>query len=160
MKKTFVVLACFAIFAGSLFAQEKTDAKEWSAPKAVREIDDDQFEEEKTQTLLIVPKEQHTVDKNANVRIEYNPLYDEVRIYYETLYVTFDKGEAMNTVMAVMEDFMLDHQYFHYRYMKKDRERHFKDDRGIRKTEYSSYLKLTRQFPVRFAIQVQKGILS
>ena len=27
--------------------------------------------------MLIVPKEQHTVDKNANVRIEYNPLYKE-----------------------------------------------------------------------------------
>jgi len=144
MKKTLVVLACLSVFAGAMFAQDKKADSDWSAPRAVREITDDEFEEEKTQTLNIVPKEQHVTDKNAKVKIEYNPLYDELRIYYETLYVTYEKGEAMNTVMAVLEDFMPEYGYFHYRYLAKDREHYFKDDRGQRKTEYSSYIKLSR----------------
>lgn len=144
MKKIVLVLACFSMFAGALFAQSKNTDKEWSAPTSVREIDDDEFEAEKTQTLVSTPKDMHTVDKNATVRIEFNPLYDEVRIYYETLYVTYDKGEAMNTVLACLEDFQKENQYFHYRYLKKDRERYFKDDRGQRKAEYSSYLKMSR----------------
>lgn len=144
MKRTLIVLACLSIFAGALFAQTKKTDSEWSAPRAVREIDDDEFEAEKTQTLTIVPENQHVVDKNAKVKIEYNPLYDELRIYYETLYVTYDKGEAMNTVMAIMEDFMKEHSYFHYRYLAKDREHYFKDDRGQRKAEYISYIKLSR----------------
>lgn len=144
MKKILVVLAGLTLFAGSLVAQAKNTDKEWSAPTAVREIDDDQFEEEKTKTLLVIPKDFHSEDKNATVKIEFNPLYDEVRIYYETLYVTYDKGQAMNSVMGVMEDFMAENQYFHYSYLKKDREHSFKDDRGQRRTEYSSYIKLTR----------------
>lgn len=144
MKKTFVVLACLTVFAGAMFAQAKKADSEWSAPTAVREIDDDQFEAEKTQTITLVPENQHLADKNGKVKIEYNPLYDELRIYYETLYVTYEKGEAMNTVMAIMEDFMVEHGYFHYRYLAKDREHYFKDDRGQRKAEYISYVKLSR----------------
>lgn len=144
MKKTFIIFTCLTIFSTFIFAQSKNNDSEWTAPSAVREVTEEEYETEKTQTLSIVPENQHTNDKNASVRIEYSPLYDEVRIYYTTLYVTFEKGEAMNTVIAVMEDFMKEHKYFHYRYLKKDRERYFKDDRGQRMAEYSSYLKLSR----------------
>lgn len=144
MKKALVIFACFSIFSSFIFAQTKSDDSEWSAPSATREVTDEEYEAEKTQTLTIVPENQHTTDKNASVKIEYSPLYDEVRIYYTTLYVTFDKGDAMNTVIEVMEDFMEDYKYFHYRYLKKDRERYFKDDRGQRMAEYSSYIKLSR----------------
>ena len=46
MKRTLIVLACLSIFAGALFAQTKKTDSEWSAPRAVREIDDDEFEAE------------------------------------------------------------------------------------------------------------------
>ena len=102
------------------------------------------YEETKLQTLTIVPENQHCTDKNANVKIEYSPMYDEVRIYYETLYVTYDKGEAMNTVMACLQDFQKDNQYYSYNYLKRDSERYFRDDRGQRKAQYSAYLKFNR----------------
>lgn len=72
------------------------------------------------------------------------PMYDEIRIYYECMYVTYDKGEAMNTVLACLEDFQLEHKYFRYRYLRDDKERFFKDDRGRRKAQYISHLQFER----------------
>ena len=102
------------------------------------------FEREKLTTQLITPENQHCTDKNANVKIEYQPMHDELRIYYETLYVTFDKGEAMNTVMACLQDFVKDNKYYNYKYMEDDRIKYFKDDRGQRRAMYSSHIKLIR----------------
>lgn len=132
MKKFMIFLSVMLFTAISLCA----------AP--VADEDQETYEETKTKTILVVPENQHCTDKNASVRIEYNPMYDEVRIYYETLAVTYEKGEAMNTVMACLQDFQKDYQYFSYSYLKKDSEKYFKDDRGQRKAQYSSYLKLNR----------------
>ena len=106
--------------------------------------DAETFEAEKTTTQIIIPSEQHTVDQTATVKIEYMPMYDEARIYYETLYVTFDKGEAMNTVMACMQKFVKDNKYYNYKYMQDDRVKYFRDDRGQRRAMYSSHIKLIR----------------
>ncbi|MCQ2583607.1 MAG: hypothetical protein MJ160_06845 [Treponema sp.] len=122
---------CIALFAQSIPASDATP-------------DYTQFEEKKTATEVIVPKEQHITDETANVRIEYMPMYDEVRIYYECMYVTYDRGEAMNTVIECLKDFQDDHKYFNYRYLTDDRERFFKDDKGRRKAMYISYVKFTR----------------
>ena len=104
----------------------------------------DRFEREKLTTQIIVPEDQHCTDKNASVKIEYQPMHDELRIYYETLFVTFDEGEAMNTVMAVLQDFIKKEKYYNYRYLEKDKIKSFKDERKQRKTIYSSHVKLTR----------------
>ena len=93
----------------------------------------EKFEAEKTSTYVIIPEDQHCTDKNASVKIEYSPIYDEVRIYYETLYVTYDRGEAMNTVMAVLQDFQKENKYYSYKYLKPESHKHFRDDRGQRK---------------------------
>lgn len=135
MKKSLIILVCLALSAGTLFAQAYKEEDPFGIEK---------FEAEKTKTYTIIPEKQHITDKNAKVTIEYNPTYDEVRVYYETLYVTYAKEEAMNTVLAVLQDFTKDHQYYHYRYLKDDREKYFKDDRGQRKAQYSSYVKFSR----------------
>ena len=137
MKKIVTLLAVFAVFMGSVFAQTIGDNPD-------DPFERDRFEKEKLSTQIIVPENQHCTDKNANVKIEYQPMHDELRIYYETLYVTFDKGEAMNTVMACLQDFVKDNKYYNYKYMEDDRIKYFKDDRGQRRAMYSSHIKLVR----------------
>ena len=137
MKKILSILAVFAVLMGSVFAETIGDNPD-------DPFERDRFEREKLTTQLITPENQHCTDKNANVKIEYQPMHDELRIYYETLYVTFDKGEAMNTVMACMQKFVKDNKYYNYKYMQDDRVKYFRDDRGQRRAMYSSHIKLIR----------------
>ncbi|MBO4858589.1 MAG: hypothetical protein J5527_08745 [Treponema sp.] len=136
MKKLLIVFLAFITFGFSMFAQGVSGHD--------NNYDAETFETEKTKTQVIVPKEQHIVDQTANVKLEYMPMYDEVRIYYECMYVTYDRGEAMNTVMECLLDFQKEHKYSGYKYLKDDREKYFKDDRNRRKAQYISYVKFYR----------------
>ena len=155
MKKLLVQALCVFGFLAGVFAQPMADIEDV--------FNEGKFETEKTKLEIIIPEEQHTTDKNAEVRIEYFPLYDEVRIYYTTLYVTYDRAEAMNTVLACLQDFQTrfsaDKDYHYedddtnkkifsyyrsYNYLKPDRERFFKDDRGQRKAQYISHVKFVK----------------
>lgn len=126
-----LVAVAFVLFAvGFVFAQDAAqDEKSDVAERTVR---------------VIVPENQHVTDTTANVRIEYEPMYNEARIYYTCMYVTYNKGEAMNTVLACLQDFMVANQYYHYSYLARDREHYFKNDRGYNMAEYMSYVKFTR----------------
>lgn len=135
MKKLVIFLAGLSLLTGLSFAAPLPEDDPFGIEK---------FEQEKTKTYNIVPEEQHLTDKNGKVWVEFNPTYDEARIYYETLYVTYDRAQAMNTVLACLQDFTVDHQYYHYRYLKDDKEKFYKDDRGQRKAQYMSYVKFTR----------------
>ncbi len=143
MKKIFSLLAIFTVLMGSVFAETIGDNPD-------DPFERDRFENEKlvtkeiTMDLKEVGLSESEIDKNASVRIEYQPMHDELRIYYETLLVTYDKGEAMNSVKACLEKFVKDNKYYNYRYMEIDREKSFKDDRGQRKSVYSSHIKLIR----------------
>ena len=134
MKKIVTLFALFAVLTASVFAAAYGDDFE----------EREKYDAEKVTTQYIVPEDQHCTDKNGAVRIEYMPIHDELRIYYETLYVTFDKGEAMNTVMACLQDFVKDNKYYNYKYMEDDRIKYFKDSRGQRRAMYSSHIKLVR----------------
>lgn len=136
MKKFIIVLVTFITFSFGMFAQGVSGNE--------NNYDAETFETQKTTTEIIVPKEQHIVDQTANVKIEYMPMYDEVRIYYECMYVTYDRGEAMNTVMECLLDFQKEHKYSGYKYLKDDKEKYFKDDRNRRKAQYISYVKFHR----------------
>ena len=138
MKKIFLLTAAM-MFSACLFAQGITGRG------ASDDITDaETFEAEKTKTEIIVPKDFHSKDTSASVKIEYSPMYDEVRIYYECMYVTYDRGEAMNAVLECLDDFRVEHKYNVYRYLKDDKEKFFKDDRGRRKAQYNSYVKFYR----------------
>ncbi len=143
MKKIVTLLALFAVLMGSVFAQTIGDNPE-------DPFEREKYENEKlttkvmTMDLTTVGLKDSEIDKNATVKIEYQPIHDELRIYYETLYVTFDKGEAMNAVMACLQKFIKENKYYNYRYMEDDRIKYFKDDRGQRKGMYSSHIKLVR----------------
>ncbi|MBP5519043.1 MAG: hypothetical protein J6X84_00495 [Treponema sp.] len=137
MKKIVTLFTALTLISAAIFAQPIGDNPD-------DPFERDKFEQEKLTTKVIVPENQHCTDKNASIKIEYQPIYDEVRIYYETLYVTYDKGEAMNSVMAVLQDFQKEYKYYSYRYLKDDKEKYFKDERGQRRAQYSSYLKFSR----------------
>ena len=143
MKKILALLAVFAVLMGSVFAETIGDNPD-------DPFERERFEKEKltTQTLMMdlndVGLSASEIDKNATVKIEYQPMHDELRIYYETLMVTFDKGEAMNAVKACLEKFVKENKYYNYRYMETDKVKSIKDDRGQRKTIYSSHIKLIR----------------
>lgn len=157
MKKLITFIFCGFVFIAGTFAQPMADVDNI--------LNEGKFDSEKTKLEVIIPEEQHVTDKNADVKIEYFPLYDEVRIYYTTLLVTYDRGEAMNTVLACLQDFQTrfsadkDYHYSEedgigtkksfayyrsYSYLKPDRERVFKDDRGQRKAQYISHVKFNK----------------
>jgi hypothetical protein len=137
MKKILALFAVFAVLMGSVFAETIGDNPE-------DPFERDRFEKGKLSTQVIVPENNHCTDKNATIKIEYMPLHDELRIYYDTLYVTFDKGEAMNAVMACLQDFVKENKYYNYKYMEKDRTKPYKGDRDQKKVVYSSHIKLIR----------------
>lgn len=136
MKKLLSTLAALILAAGFVFAQGIASAE--------KPYDDETFEAEKTKTEIIIPKDQHVSDSFGSVKIEYQPIFDQVRIYYETNYVTYDKGEAMDIVMQCLNDFRIEHHYSNYRYLKDDKERYFKDDRGFRRAQYISTVQFNR----------------
>ena len=143
MKKILALFTVFAVLMGSVFAQTIGDNPD-------DPFERERFEKEKltTQTSMMdlndVGLSASEIDKNATVKIEYRPMHDELRIYYETLMVTFDKGEAMNAVKACLEKFVKENKYYNYRYMETDKVKSIKDDLGQRKTIYSSHIKLIR----------------
>ena len=138
MKKIFFISAILLIGAG-LFAQGITGRG------ATDDITDaETFEAEKTKTEVIIPKDFHARDQSASIKIEYSPMYDEVRIYYECMYVTYDRGDAMNAVLECLNDFRIEHKYNTYRYLKDYKEKFFKDDKGRKKAQYIEYLKFSR----------------
>ncbi|MCQ2590317.1 MAG: hypothetical protein MJ179_07830 [Treponema sp.] len=136
MKKILISLSVALAVALALFAQE--------IPQSDYQPTQEEFETQIAKTETIIPKNQHLTNETGSVRIEYQPIYDEVRIYYDCMYVTFDRGEAMNTVLECLADFQKEHKYFGYRYMAEDRTRFYKDDNGRRKAQYISYVKFSR----------------
>lgn len=143
MKKILALLAVFTVLMGSAFAETIGDNPD-------DPFERERFEKEKLKTEIITMNVQdvglssNEVDKNASIKIEYMPMHDELRIYYDTMYVTFDKGEAMNTVKACLEKFIKERKYYNYKYMEADKTKPYKDERKQKRIVYSSHIKLVR----------------
>lgn len=131
MKRFFAIITALFCFAGLVFADELEELQK--DPNAVD-----------LTTRMIIPEEQHTTNKTAKVQIEYTPLTDEVHIYYTCIAVSFDQGEAMNTVLACLQDFQKENQYYSYKYMRRDSTKYFKDDKNMKWATYHSYVKFNR----------------
>ncbi len=133
MKKLLTILIAFALAAASVYADETDDIMESMSKEEL-------YEEQKTKSIDIVPKDQHLGDdKKAKVRMTFNPYYDEVRIYYTTTFSTFDQGEAMNAVLGCLQDFQKEHGYTNYRYLVPPRTRNFIDKDAKPKMKYTEY---------------------
>ena len=123
MKKILALFACLALFSTAIFA-ERLDNNDFMAVY--------KFEGEKVSTVTIEPEEQHVVDKNAKVWIEYRPAYHEAYFYYDTLLVTYDEAQALNTLLAVREDFMKEKNYKQWKRLEDDDHKPYKSERGKR----------------------------
>ncbi|MCR5401040.1 MAG: hypothetical protein K6E78_05525 [Treponema sp.] len=134
MKKTFAIFASLFLLAGSVFAQSTASA-----------LPDEEIKVDLTKKV-ITPSDQHLMpeDKTGKVVIEYTPMVDEVRITYTCMYNLYEPGNAMNAIMGCLEDFTKENKYYHYKYMERDREKYYKDNRGIRWAQYISHVKFTR----------------
>lgn len=129
MKKFLALIAALMCFAGYAFSDEVSDLLK---------------EPEDTMTRTIVPEDQHVTNKTAKVQLEYTPYVDEVHIYYTCMAVSYDQGEAMNSVLACLQDFQKQNQYYSYKYLRKDSVKYFKDDKNLKWATYSSYVKFYR----------------
>lgn len=164
MKKLLTILACLTVIAGA-FAQASDD--KYVDPQTELERAK-KIEDQKTMTQTINVLEgfvdfegktymsEDLVKVGGSIMMEYSPLYNEVRIYYTCMMTQFDRGEAMNAVLAVMQDFMelnkykntegkefTKERYFHYSYLVPDKEKYFRDGR-FKKAQYISYIKLSK----------------
>jgi len=164
MKKLIAVLACLTIAAGA-FAQADSDA--YKDP--VTEFEKAQkLENEKlvTQTITVPAgfgdfkdrayMSEDKVKAGGTIKIEYSPLYNEVRLYYTCLMTQYERGQAMNDVLAVLQDFLVldkytndegteftKERYYHYSYLVPDKEKYFRDGR-YKKAQYISYVKFSK----------------
>lgn len=142
MKKIFMILAMTAaVFAGVFAQEEDSKDKQLKAELAGAEKQDIS-----TQVIQIEDKyaDLHPSATNVTIELEYTPLTGEVRFYYTCMAASYQQGEAMNTAMAVYEQFAQDNQYYHYTYKAKDKTKYFKDGRDIKMATYRSYVIFTR----------------
>lgn len=130
MKKSIAIIFSLLLAAGSVFAQSTASA----------------LPDEKVDLSIktIVPEDIHTNEKTAKVRIEYIPMTDEARIFYTCMYVRYDEGDAMNAIMRCLEDFARDNKFYRYSYMEKDKEKFYKDDRGLNWAQRCSHVRFIR----------------
>lgn len=131
MKKLFAVITVLFCFVGFNFAEDLDELQ-----KDPNYVD--------LSTRAIIPENQHTTNKTASVRIEFTPLTDEAHVYYTCMAVSFDQGEAMNTVLACLQDFQADNQYYGYKYLRADSTKYFKDEKNLKWATYHSYVKFNR----------------
>ncbi len=131
MKKIFAFVAAVFCLSAVAFADD---------------IDDLLKPEPSNITETIIPEDQHVTNKTAKVELQYTPLTDEVRLFYTCHAVAFDQGEAMNTAIAVLDDFQAQHdEYYGYKYLKRDSVKYYKDEKtGFKWAMYQSFVKFQR----------------
>ncbi|MBQ0002848.1 MAG: hypothetical protein KBT21_04865 [Treponema sp.] len=141
MKKLLAILACMA--AVSCFYAQDQD-------KEVDELVNPKNPMDRTVQVIVPENQRITTNpetgklKPASVRIEYIENYDEAHIYYTCMDVAFDKSDAMITIADVLEDFTKEHGYYKYTYAKRDKTRHYKDERGVKMGEMLCIVKFSR----------------
>ena len=134
MKKIIAITVSLFVIAGFAFAQSEDSA----------------LPEEEEQTYLsqetIVPEDQHLNqdDKHGRISIEYFKRLDEVRITYRTIYYEYEKANAMEAIQGCLEDFRVENLYSRFMTIGRDKERYFKDSRGIKWAEYNVHVKFVR----------------
>ena len=132
MKKLITLFSIALIAVGAIFAQSAAQddtTKKTDISTVVRKIEDEYTEFHPTAT-------------NVDLDLEYTPLTGEVIIYYTCMGASFDQGEAMNTIDAILEDFAKENQFTKKPYfLRKDRTRWYKDERGLRMANYRRWVR-------------------
>ena len=72
-------------------------------------------------------EEMHPKASSVTLKLEWTPISGEATFTYTCLQASFDVGEAMNVAIAVYEEFARDNGFKHYKYVRKDKKKYFKD---------------------------------
>lgn len=134
MKKILCVAMALLIGAGFSFAQSEVSA-----------LPEDEIKVDLSKKTYS-PENMHlnAEDRSGKVVIEFVPMVDEVRIYYTCMYTLYEKDNAMTAIHGCLEDFTKENKYYHYKYLGKDKEKYYKDNRGIKWAEYSAHVQFSR----------------
>ena len=148
MKKTFILVTAMLFAAGIVFAQTEDEAvQEQPAETEAAETEESEGEEaesgdeEEKSSLAQDPEDQepkiieledkyeemHPKAHSVTLKLEWTPISGEATFTYTCLQASFDVGEAMNVAIAVYEEFARDNNFKHYKYVRKDRKKYFKD---------------------------------
>ena len=155
MKKTFILAAAMLLAAGIVFAQTEDEAvQEQPAEAEVAETQEGETSEDETSeaesgdeeseeksSLAQDPNDQepkiieledkyeemHPKAHSVTLKLEWTPISGEATFTYTCLQASFDVGEAMNVAIAVYEEFARDNNFKHYKYVRKDKKKYFKD---------------------------------
>ena len=158
MKKTFILVTAMLFAAGIVFAQTEDEAvQEQPAETEAAETEESEGEEaesgdeEEKSSLAQDPEDQepkiieledkyeemHPKAHSVTLKLEWTPISGEATFTYTCLQASFDVGEAMNVAIAVYEEFARDNNFKHYKYVRKDRKKYFKDG-DIKMATYTS----------------------
>ncbi len=147
MKKMFALFsAALLVIGGFAFAQDAEPEAQPNndVPRAGVSVD---YSDRETQYITIEDKfsEFHPKARTVTLEMEYTPMTGEVIVYYTCMNASFDQGEAMNTIDAVLEEFALENKFRNKPLtIKKDRSKYFKDGRNIKMATYRRWVKFTR----------------
>lgn len=133
MKKIVTLCAAVLLAMGLAFAQSADSVTSSST-----------YVDTSTQVRKIEDKyaEFHPTARNVELEMEYTPLTGEVIVYYTCLVASYDQGEAMNTVDAVLEDFGIENKFTRRpTFVKKDRTRYFKDGRDLKMATFRRWVR-------------------
>ena len=136
MKKIFALCAAALLAVGMVFAQSEEIT-----------IDENPYADTATRVMTVDDKypELHPHAGTVKLSLEYTPVSGEVLVYYECLAASYDQGEAMNSIDAVLEDFARDNQFTRLpKIVKKDKATYFKTDNGLRMARYRRWVRFER----------------
>lgn len=136
MKKILIFVTMLALTFSCAFAQEATATT--TTDPSTPDLSTRVIDIEDTYANL------HPKAATVKIQLEYVPLTGEVRLSYTCMAASYDQGEAMNTAMAVLQDFQKQNQYYHYTYKEKDKTKYFKDGRDVKMVTYKSHVLFTR----------------
>ena len=160
MKKTFVIAVAMLLAAGIVFAQTEDEAvEEQPAETETAETEESEGEEaesgdeeaqeesslaqdpndQEPKTIELEDKyeEMHPKAHSVTLTLDWIPVSGEAIFTYTCLQASFDVGEAMNVAIAVYEEFAKDNGFKHYKYVRKDKKKYFKDG-DIKMATYTS----------------------
>ena len=125
MKKLIALCTIALIAVGAVFAQASQESEQKvDISTVVRQLEDSYADF-------------HPTASRVELDLEYTPLTGEVIINYTCMAASFDQGEAMNTIDAILEDFSNENQFTRKpSFVRKDRTRYYKDERGLRMASY------------------------
>lgn len=135
MKKILTLIAAAILTVSSVFAQSAAD------PTAVGA---DPYVDTSTIVRVIEDKyaDFHPTASKVELSLEYTPLTGEVKVFYTCMGASYDQGEAMNTVDAILEDFSIENHFTRRPvFVKKDSTRYVKSGRDLTTATYRRWVR-------------------